>query len=387
MKIGLFFDTYYPQLNGVATSAVYLADSLRKWGHNVVIVVPKIKGHVDTDKDIIRIPSVKAWPTLPESVRIPSLIPHKSWVQILKADYDIIHSDGNGFFSLIGLFLARKKKIPYIFTFHTVFSHYTHYILGGKLITPKIISAGLKKFGSLCDGIIVPSEKMRQELVNIGVQKPISVIPSFIDLKKFSNSKKGFLHKRLNIPNQDKIILSVGRLEKEKNFSFTIKAFELVAEKNANSHLVIVGEGSERKNLQSLIDKSKFGKQIHLAGGINMNLMPNVYSDADIYVFSSFTETQGLCVLEAAASGLPLVLAEDSAYDGMIEDGKNGFSLPLIEDKFAEKLVLLLNNSSVRRAFGEESKKIVRENFEEGALTDKIIKLYKNFIDKRKKND
>ena len=99
MKIGLFFDTYYPQKNGVATSALYLTQALRKIGNQVFVVVPKIKGYITQDKDEFRIPSIKAWPSLPDSVRIPTLMPDKVWLEIFKQNYDIIHSDGNGFFS------------------------------------------------------------------------------------------------------------------------------------------------------------------------------------------------------------------------------------------------------------------------------------------------
>lgn len=380
MKIGLFFDTYYPQKNGVATSGVYLTQALRKKGYQVSVVLPAIKGHIDLDPDVLRIPSMRVWPTIPDSVRMPTLTPSRIWQKIFNLDYDIIHADGNGFFSLIGLFVARRKKIPYIFTFHTLFSHYTHYFLKGKLLTPNLVNFGLKKFGNLCDGIIAPSEKMKDELIKIGIKKPIEVIPSFIDLDKFHISKKGFLHQKYKIPKQHKILLSVGRLEKEKNFEFVIKVFQQVARNNLNVHLVIAGEGSNRKNLEKQISDFKLEKKVHLIGDIDMYTMPKVYQDADIFVFASFAETQGLCVLEAAASGLSLVLVNDSAYKGMIADKKNGFSLPLDAIQFVDKIILLLKDSKTRQMFGEKSKQIVRSNFEEGQLVDKLIELYKSYI-------
>lgn len=382
MKIGLFFDTYYPQKNGVATSAVYLTKALRKMGNRVFVVVPKIKGHIDQDKDVLRIPSIRAWPTIPDSVRIPTPIPDKIWWKIFNLDYDIIHADGNGFFSLIGLFVARRKKIPYIFTFHTLFSQYTHYVFNGKLISPKLINFGLKKFGNLCDGIIVPSDKMQDELIAIGIKKPIEVIPSFIDLDKFNISKKGFLHQKYKIPKQHKILLSVGRLEKEKNFEFVINCFQQITKHYSDVHLVIAGEGSSRKKLERMARELMLDKQIHLIGDIDMDIMPLVYNDADIFVFSSTTETQGLCVLEAAASGLPLVLVNDSAYKGMVADKKNGFSLPLDAKQFVDKIILLLKDSKTRKMFGEKSKQLVRSNFEQEHLVNELIELYKSYISK-----
>ncbi|OGE38399.1 hypothetical protein A3B45_00830 [Candidatus Daviesbacteria bacterium RIFCSPLOWO2_01_FULL_39_12] len=380
MKIGLFFDTYYPQKNGVATSALYLTQALRKIGNQVFVVVPKIKGYITQDKDEFRIPSIKAWPSLPDSVRIPTLMPDKVWLEIFKQNYDIIHSDGNGFFSFIGLLVAKGKKIPYVFTFHTVYSHYTHYIFNGKLIPPKVINWGMKIFGNLCDGIIVPSEKMYDELIAIGIKKPITVIPSFIDLEKFNTKKGGFLHKLCQIAKEDKILLSVGRLEKEKNFEFLIRAFQKVAKGYLNVHLVIVGEGSQRKNLENLIKSIDLEKRVHFTGEIDMELMSLVYKDADIFVFSSVSETQGLCVLEAAASRLPLVLVDDLAYKGVILDNKNGFSLPLDQQLFVDKILLLIKDARLRQTFGEESKQLVESNFSEKPLVDKLVKLYKSYI-------
>lgn len=382
MKIGLFFDTYYPQKNGVATSGVYLTQALRQKGHQVIVVVPGIKGHKDSDKDILRIPSINTIPNLPESIaiRMPVPKPDKIWKKVFGQNYDVIHADGNGFFSLLGLFVARRKKVPYILTSHTVLKHYTHHFMGGKVVTPKIINYGLKIFGNKCDGIIVPSKKMKDELIQIGVKKPITVIPSFIDLDKFNIQKSSFLHDKYHIPKKDKIILSVGRLEKEKNFEFLIKVFSETTKQFPDVHLVIAGEGSNRKNLDRLITGFGLGKQVHLIGDVDMNLMPYVYHDADIFLFASYSETQGLCVLEAISSGLPLVLCNDTAYEGMIIDCKNGFSLPLDQKKFTDKIKLLLSDKNLRKQFGENSRKIAKTNFEKDTLVNRLINLYKKYI-------
>ena len=380
MKIGLFFDTYYPQKNGVATSAVYLVNALRKKGSQVSVVVPKIKGYEETDPHVFRIPSIRAWPTMPDSFRIPTLIPSRVWKVIFSQKYDIIHGDGNGFFSLLGLLVARRKKIPYVFTFHTVYSHYTHYFFNGKLITPRLMNFSLKTFGNRCDGLIAPSEKMKTELIKIGVKKSITVIPSFIDLDKFSIKNKGFLHQRCNIPKEDKILLSVGRLEKEKNFDFLIKVFQKVVKSNPSVHLVIAGEGSQRKFLEKMISDFNLKNKIHLIGDIEMEVIPKIYADSDIFVFASYTETQGLVVLEAAASGLPLVLSDDLAYKGMIVDKKNGYSLPLDEEKFVTAINLLLKDEKLRFVFAETSKQIAKSNFDEETLVSKTLNLYQKYI-------
>lgn len=380
MRIGFFADTYYPQLNGVATSVAYSVAMLRKFDHKVIVIAPQIKGYKDSEKDILRIPSSKIWPSIPDSARLPLPIPSSVWKKIMSHDYQIIHAHGNGLFSLIGLIIARRKKLPFVLTFHTFFNQYAHYFLGGKLITPTMIDWGLKSFGNLCDEVIVPSQKMKQELIKIGIKKPISVIPNFVDISKFVPGKSNFLHSTFSIPQKRQILLSVGRLGQEKNFEFLINVFARIVKNNKDVHLVIVGEGPDRNKLIEQIKKLDLLQQVTLTGPIEIEDMPKVYQSANIFVFASTTETQGMVTLEAAASGLPLVLAHDEAYQDIIENKVNGFSLPLKEGAFVEKIELLLHNPDMQKAFGVLSIKIVRLLNNEKRLTDKMINLYKKIV-------
>ncbi len=379
MRIGFFADTYYPQKNGVATGVGFLNSILRKHGDRVIVAAPKIKGYQDLEPNILRIPSSKLWPTLPDSVRLPLPLPFSVWQQIYKEDYDIIHAHGNGLFSLIGLIIAKRKKIPFVLTFHTLFNKYTHYILSGKLITPKIVDQGLKFFGNLCDGVIVPSEKMKQELIRIGIKKPITLIPNFIDTSKFTPGKSNFLHSLFGIPKNRQILLSVGRLAKEKNFEFIISFFAKIVKDFKHVQLVIVGEGPEKQNLINLIKEKKLQEYVTLTDGISIDQMPQVYQDADIFVFTSTTETQGLVTLEAAAAGLPLVLVTDEAYKDVIEDGINGYVLPAEENVFTQKIIFLLQNPSLQKKFGENS--IKKSRFiSEKKIIDTLMKVYQDCL-------
>lgn len=382
MKIGFFTDTYYPQQNGVATSVGYFVSILKKHAHKVTVVAPKIKGYKDQQSNVLRIPSSKLWPTIPDSARLPLPIPSSVWRRIFEIDYDIIHAHGNGLFSLIGYLIAKKKNIPYILTFHTHFNKYNHYILGGKIISPKMIDSTLKYFGNLCDGVIAPTDKMKQELIKIGVKKPISIIPNFIDISKFTVANNDFLHSKFHIPKDRQIIISVGRLGKEKNFGFLIHIFSKIAKEKRRVQLVIVGEGSEKKNLIKLIKKLGVADQVTLTGGIDIEQMPHVYKDANIFVFVSTTESQGMVTLEAAASGLPLVLVEDPSYKDIIKNNLNGFALPLKQENFIAKIKLLLDNPNMQKEFGRSSIKIVREITDEKSLIEKLIRLYESYLKK-----
>lgn len=381
MKIAYFTDTYYPQLNGVATYVGCVVKKIYQKNYQVYLFAPKIKGYQDKEDYVHRLPSIRALPNLPDSIRLPLPIPHKTIWKIIKYDFDIVHAHGNAVFSLIGLAVARSKKVPYILTFHTQIGQFTHYFFKGKVVKPKFLNnILLKRFGNLCDGVITPSEKMKDELIAAGVTKQIEVIPNFIDYEKFHVKTKGYLHKKYKIPNTKPILLSVGRLGKEKNFEFLIRVFQKLTKINQDVHLVITGEGFEKKSLAQLISELGLRKRAHLIGGVPIDDMPYVYADSDIFVFPSTSEVHPMVALEAAAASLPLIVVKDGAYKKIVINNKNGYLCPLDQDIFVEKINLLLKNPKLRQKFSKASAQIVKKNFNPDLLTQKLLNYYKKIV-------
>lgn len=379
MKIGIITDTYYPQLNGVVVAVDNFTRELRKQGHEVYVFAPLFKNYKDKDKNVFRISSFMVINSEPEFfVPLPS--PRKSYKQLFDMKLDIIHAHGNGAFSFLGCQIAKLKSTPFVLTFHNVHTKYTHYFMKGKVVRPKMVAGGLRMFADICDGIIAPSEKMKNELISWGVKKEIKIIPNFIDFPRFQQAEKGYLHKRFSIPKQDKIILTVGRLGKEKNFPFLIKMFKKIAVTQGNVHFVIVGQGWDLESLKRLAVKMGLSKKVHFTQKVEAELMPNVYADADIFVFASTTETQGMCVLEAAVSELPLVVIRDPAFDKLSIDGETGFSLPANQEVFAQKVKQLLQNDKLRRQFGKKAKEIAIKSFRGEQLTEELVEYYKKVI-------
>ncbi len=383
MKIAVFTDTYFPQLNGVPISIENFTGVLRKKGHKVYIYAPKIKDFQDTDEDVSRLSSVKVVSSEPE-VRVPIPLPNKIYRQMLRQDFDLVHAHGNGAFSLLGYQVAKLKNIPFILTFHNFHSKYTHYFLNGAVVKPYMMEAGLRVFANLCDGVITPSEKMKAELEKYGVKGEVKVIPSFIDSRRFINNQKGYLHKKFAIPNDAPILLSVGRLGKEKNFDFLIQTFKKLSTQNDDAHLVIVGYGLEKANLSKLVKRLGLTKRVHFTGRLDKEIIPKAYADADIFVFASDSETQGICVLEAATSGLPFVVVDDAAFDNVVKEDVNGYKSPLKKDVFAHKIIDLLGNEQKRIEFGLASSKIAAENFQAEKLTNELVSYYDMILTKHK---
>lgn len=383
MKIAFFTDTYFPQLNGVTVSVDNFSKELQKKGHTVYIFAPKIRGYAGQNSNVYRVNSFKVVDSQPE-IRVPILIPNRNLRQIFKLGFDIVHAHGNGPFSVLGYQTAIVKRIPFVLTFHTIQTKYAHYFLNGKIIRPRTIAAGLRIFASVCDGVVVPSNKMRKELIGYGIKKDIKILPSFIETSRFQRNEKGYLHKKLNIPETHKILLSVGRLGKEKSFDFLIEMFKYVVKNEPQTHLVIVGQGQEELNLRKLVKKLALEKSVHFTGKLDNKVVPSSYSDADIFVFASSSETQGLTVLEAAASGLPLVVVDDPAFSNIALENRNALKSPLNQKIFALSVIRLLSQPEMRKKFGENSVKIVAENFQSGRLTEELLDYYEKIIQSRK---
>jgi glycosyltransferase involved in cell wall biosynthesis len=217
---------------------------------------------------------------------------------------------------------------------------------------------------------------MKKELQKYGVKKEITVVPNFLDFERFAHYKKNYLYKLLNLSPDIPLIVTVGRIGKEKNIDFILRVFKQVFAKDAKSHLVVVGKGPEKDNLQALARKLKIADRTHFVGAIDYANMPSVYHNAVLFVFASYTETQGVCVLEAASAGIPSVVSDDGAFQNMVVNGENGFTLPLDEDKFAEKILLLLNDHKLRDQLAKKSRAVALRNFDGEKITEKLVKQY-----------
>lgn len=383
MKIAIFTDSYYPMLNGVTISIANLAKELRALGHSVYIFAPKFDGFIDTEIDVYRLKAFKILSSEPE-VHMPFVLPHKLVKEIQRHDFDIVHAHGNGFFSFLGYQVAKVKGVPFILTFHTQMTQYMHYLFNGRLVTPRMAARAMRIWGNICDIIVTPSEKMKKELISYGVKKNISVVPNFVYGDKFRTKQKNFLHDLCMIPRSSPILLSVGRLGKEKNFSFLIKSFQKISLKDNTVHLVIIGDGEEADSIKKLATKLKLDDKVHFPGKISQEDIPKAYADADIFVFSSTSEVHPMVVLEAAAAGLPFVVVNDGAYANIVVNDGNGYLVSPQISLFAQKVLQLLQDNDMRQKFGKVSSQMVEEHFNPQKLTEEMLTVYREAISRQK---
>lgn len=353
MNIGFFTDGYLPQLNGVATSVDAWTRELERLGHTVYIIAPKYPGYQDTRKRVIRLTSIRFWKQ-PE-IRLAVYPNPKAILDISKLNLDIIHGLSGGSISTLGLVIAKLKKIPFVFTYYTRWNHYTHYIFNGKLINPNMVQTLSRIFCNRCDYIIAPMAKIKDELISFGVKKPIAVIPSGVDLDQFGKQKKGFLRKITGIK-YGEILLHIGRLGEEKRVDFLLESFRLINLKNPAVKLVLMGDGPDKERLKRLSEKLNIKNNVYFVGELNYSKINKVYSDALLFAFASTTETQGMVVLEALASGVPVVAVNDSVFEGIIKSRVNGVLTEDNHENFANSCLEILNDASYRDKLSENAR-------------------------------
>ena len=356
LRIGLFTDTYAPQVNGVSISLQLISEGLQRAGHQVTIFAPRIPGYTDNKPGIVRLPSLKYLNDPPIYVAVLGT-PRSTW-SLTRKHFDVLHAHSPLTVGLLAYFTASTKNLPLIYTYHTSITDYTHYlkIIGGTGVIRHAARWFSTTSTNLGDQIVVPSPKFHRLLLEQKVTKPIHTIPNGIDLSQFKAAKKpGSFRNRLGIKPNAPILLSVGRVDPEKRLDFLIDAFVGLADRIPQAHLVFAGDGSARKKLEAHAATTKVNERIHFLGMVNRVELPDLLHDATIFLSASTTEVHPISVIEAIASGLPLAAVQDEAFEGMIVENENGHLTPLNVDVYSDTLASMLSDPEKLKLYGRRS--------------------------------
>lgn len=348
MNIGLFTDTYYPELNGVANSVYLLKQELEKKGHNVYVITTKTPDAPANEKGVFRVPS-KACSFVPE--RRVGLVYHpKIAMKIHKMKLDVIHTNTEFAIGMFGRIMAHELFIPVVHTYHTIYEDYTHYIKK-YISSEKRAKQFVKQFSKFsvrgAEELIVPTEKVADLMRHYGVKPDINVIPTGIDLRRFeardTSVQKKRLKAMLGIPTDNRVVLYLGRVSDEKNIDEIMQYLNHYMDLHDNITFLVVGDGPQKTSLERQAKTLKHRKQMVFAGARPWDEITHYYQIADVFVSGSTSETQGLTYIEALASGLPVVARKDPCLDGVLFEGENGYEF-VDENTFTMGLDAVLNN-------------------------------------------
>ena len=337
MKILLTTDWYKPVVNGVVTSVINLKNELERRGHEVRVLTLSRTFASYEEEGVYYIKSLNLEKIYPNA---RAVLPHAEPLiqELIWWRPEVVHSQCEFMTFSYAAKIARKCNCPLIHTYHTVYEDYIHYLPGG--FSQYKAGAKLEKKAVACfsrmvlgktSQVIVPTQKVENILKKYGVEEPVAVMPTGIELGRFkeriSREEIDRKKKELGIPLENKVLVSVGRLAKEKNLEELLEYFSKLIKEGAGKNLtfLIAGDGPDRENLETLAKKLQITDQVIFTGMIAPEEVGRYYKLGDVFVCASSSETQGITYIEALACGLPALCRKDECLDQVVTDGYNGF--------------------------------------------------------------
>lgn len=329
MKICMMTNTYLPHVGGVARSVSTFAEEYLRQGHEVLVVAPTFEGKplpAKSEAIVERVPAIENFNGSEFSVRLPLAAGLSDRLDAFQAD--IIHAHHPFLLGDTALRVAMNKNVPIVFTHHTRYEDYTHYMpLASEALT-EIAKEVPTHFANLCDGVMAPSESIARLIRRRGVTSPIAIVPTGIDVQAFASADGQRFRSRMNLKPDDVVIGHVGRLAEEKNLGFLAAAVAAALKAHPAARFLLVGDGPERETLAAVFEAEGVSDRLVLAGKRTGRVLREAYRAMDMFAFSSLSETQGMVVAEAMAAGLPVVALDSPGIREVVREGVNGFLPP-----------------------------------------------------------
>jgi 1,2-diacylglycerol 3-alpha-glucosyltransferase len=386
MKIAMFTDSYHPAVDGVVTAIDQYKEGLEKRGHKVYIFAPGDNELVKNQPDprVYYLRSVKFHGYGKYRMAFPIA---KIYKKIRKLDIDVIHSQGAGFVGLKAVWAAYKLKYPMIFSFHTMVTETMHYVSNIKFIQnviERLLYEYIRWYFLRCEIVTIPSNTAKNEITTKWPReiKNTFVLSNGVDLNRFNPKNDGTeIRKKLGLED-NKIVLHLGRIAQEKNLDTLIKSVPYVKEECSDCKFVIVGAGPAINYYKQMSRDLKLDQDIIFTGFVSDDLTPKYYACANAFATSSTFETQGIVLLEAMASGLPVAGANYRAIPELVKNGKNGYLFDAFDPQDCAKAIIktLDKDSKIQK----QAYKTVEVHSIERVI-DRLIKLYEEMVDLRMK--
>lgn len=376
MRVAFFTECYHPTVNGVVISVSTFARELRHLGVNVAIIAPRTPGYVDDEPNVYRLParSHKTRPDYPIAMPRGKLI-----APILEKERpQLIHTHSPFVMGAAAYMWAKRLKVPLVFTFHTLYEKYTHHI---PYLPQPLLKVVAKKYSRAFAGraacVIAPSRGIKQMLISDGVRTRIEALPTGIDLSLAENPQP--VRHRWSIPPAARLLLYAGRLAPEKNLEMLLKSMRIVVEREPAAHLLLVGDGPSSSALRTLAEELGIARWVHFAGTVPRTDVFNCAAEADLFLFPSVTDTQGLVVAEAMVSGAPCVAVNSAAVLGLVQNGVNGLLTANDAASLASAVGSLLEDEEQRQRMSKAARETVASLSAEAAAR-RLAAIYAELI-------
>ncbi|MEY4940884.1 MAG: hypothetical protein RIQ93_2619 [Verrucomicrobiota bacterium] len=352
MKICMMTNTYLPHVGGVARSVSTFSEEFLRLGHEVLVVAPTFEGkrlRASAEAIVERVPALENFNGSEFSVRLPLAAGLSDRLDAFQAD--IIHAHHPFLLGDTALRVAMNKNVPIVFTHHTRYEDYTHYMPFAEEALKQVAKELPTHFANLCAGVIAPSESLARLIRRRGVTTPMTVVPTGIDVRAFAEAEGKPFREKLQISPDSFVVGHVGRLAQEKNLGYLGEAVARFLALEPRGRFVVVGDGPARDDLLGVFEHHGVADRLIFAGQRTGKALRSAYRAMDMFVFASRSETQGMVVAEAMAAGLPVVALNAPGVREVVREGENGFLLPsgTTPEAFAEVVQRVARDPALRR--------------------------------------
>lgn len=375
-------NTYLPQLGGVARSVASFTEAFRRGGHRVLIVAPTYADLPAEETDVYRVPAISNFNGSDFSLRLPIPVALSSIFEEFQPD--IVHSHHPFLLGDTALRVASLRNIPLVFTHHTMYEQYIHYLSMASDTVKQFALHLPTGYANLCDHVIAPSESIAWVLQERGVETPITPIPTGIDPDRFARGDGQAARKRFGIPRDAFVVGHVGRLAPEKNLVFLARAVASFLQGHRDGHFLLAGAGPAEEDVKTAFQLAGLINRLHLAGPLQAQELADAYHAMDVFGFASKSETQGMVLAEAMTASVPVIALDAPGACDLVQDGRNGRLLPEEnESAFAAALQELTDNSR-RRALAATARETARA-FSLACCASRVLDLYRSLISSQRR--
>ena len=385
MNILFISDVFFPRVNGVSTSINTFATELKALGHQVTLIAPSYTDEDKQEEWIVRVPSHKIYfdpeDRLMNFGKLKALLP---WIR--DKHFDVIHIHTPFTAHYAGIHFGKKLDIPVVETYHTFFEDYLHHYLPfiPQFISRKLARTISRRQCNAVDGIVSPSKPMLDVLKQYGIKTPAEVVATGLDDSSFANVDGEHFRLSHDIPLTQPMLLFVGRVAHEKNIGFLLEMHVKLIRNHPDALLVITGEGPAEESIKHSIEKLGISNKVRMIGYLDRSHeLIACYKAADIFVFASKSETQGLVLLEAMAQGTAVVAIAELGTKSILIEGEGVLIAKDDINDFADKVSVLLSDAPKRQMIGEKGRQYAQEKWGAGVLAKKVAKFYKSTINQK----
>jgi len=375
MRVGLFTDTYIPEVNGVVTVLTMMTRELRREGHEVYIFCPSHPSGEDISPGVYHFPSLRF--IFYKGIRVA--IPYNRSALRLISSLDIIHSHDPGPMGLLALWASERYHIPHVHTYHGLYMYYRRYLPRVIRPTRGMVKSMSRLLCNHCDAIIAPSDQMKHELESYRITCPIYALPFGVDEDDFSHEIRWDVRTALKLPTED-LLLYAGRLGVEKNLDFLLRSFRRILSLRPSARLIIAGDGPQRQHLEQYATNLGIAPFVTFMGFLQRRDLIDLYKQT-LFVFASKTETQGLVVVEAMMAGAAVVAIGIMGPRDIITSRETGILVGEDEDEFAQACNRLLLDEKEGQRLGMAAQKWARSQSSQ-VSTRKLLDIYSHHIKK-----